>query len=185
MKPPTIAVLLANGFEEIEAVTIIDVLRRADLRVSVASINEEERVTGAHGLTLVTDTVLSKLRPLDFDMVVLPGGMPGSENLASGAEVLGFLRALHARGAFVCAICAAPIALAAAGLLADKRVTCYPGFESRLTDAHYTAERVQTDGRIITGNGPGAALEFSYELVRQLGLTDVAEQLSTGMLASQ
>ena len=182
MRTPTIAVLLANGFEEIEAVAIVDVLRRAGLAVTVASISSEEQVTGSHEMVLLADTVLREIRPIDFDMVVLPGGMPGSETLACDSDVLDFLRELHARGAFVCAICAGPIALAAAGLLAGRKATCYPGFESRLSGAHYTGKRVQVHERIITGNGPGAALEFSYELVRQLGLSDTARQLATSML---
>lgn len=183
METQTISVLLAEGFEEIEAVTIIDVLRRAGLEVLATSISATPLVTGAHGLEIRADTLLNDLSVLEIDMIVMPGGMPGAENLAANQEVLALLRDLAERNAWIGAICAAPIALAAAGLTKGRRLTCYPGFETRLLEGTCTGKRVEVDRRIITGQGPGSALEFSLELVRHLAGSEMADKLQSGMLA--
>ncbi len=184
MEPtPRVAVLLAEGFEEVEAITIIDVLRRAAVDVTLAAAAGSGRtVTGAHRVAVTADAPLADVRASELAMVVLPGGMPGSTNLAGNPAVLELVRAVHAGGGFAAAICAAPIVLQAAGLLQGRRVTCYPGFESQLPGAHCTGSPVQKDGRIITSRGPGTALRFALELVRCLGRTAQAEQLRQGML---
>jgi 4-methyl-5(b-hydroxyethyl)-thiazole monophosphate biosynthesis len=180
---PRVAVLLAEGFEEVEAVAVIDVLRRADLDVTLAAASGPAGiVTGAHRICLTTEVALGELRAHDLAMVVLPGGMPGSANLAANPAVLDLLRSVHAAGGLVAAICAAPIVLQAAGLLHGRRVTCYPSFEAQLTGAVCTGLAVQRDERIITSRGPGTALKFALELVRALGREAQAEQLRLGML---
>ena len=182
-KKPRVAVLLAEGFEEVEAVAIIDVLRRADVDVTIAAAaGPSGVVTGAHLISLTTDVALCDLRPHDLAMVVLPGGMPGSANLAANPAVLDLLRVVHGAGGLVAAICAAPIVLQAAGLLHGRRITCYPSFETQLTGAVCTGQAVQRDDRIITGRGPGTALTFALELARALGREAQAEQLRLGML---
>jgi 4-methyl-5(b-hydroxyethyl)-thiazole monophosphate biosynthesis len=184
MDVTSIAVLLAEGFEEIEALTIVDVLRRADFDVVIAGVGGRGPIAGAHGVGVMADADLAQVRAADLGMVVLPGGMPGSANLAADAGVLETLRAVWEAGGYVAAICAAPIALHAAGLTAGRRITCYPSFETQIRDATYTGARVQRDGRLITGAGPGTALEFALELVEVLGRPDIAEQLRAGMLVA-
>jgi 4-methyl-5(b-hydroxyethyl)-thiazole monophosphate biosynthesis len=179
-----IGVVLATGFEEIEAVSVIDVLRRADLEVHVLGV-DRERVEGAHGLTVQTDRILSE-RDIGgaWDALVLPGGMPGASTLRDHLLVQQLLVCVHQRGAWVAAICAAPIALAKAGLLAGKRATCYPGFETYLAQhlAIIEGSKVVVDDRIITSRGVGTALAFSLELVARLRNENVARDLAGKML---
>lgn len=180
--PATVAVLLAEGFEEIEAVSVIDVLRRAEVPVVTAAVNGTPSVTGAHGITLVADIALDQLRPAELAMVVLPGGLPGSTHLATTPAVGELLRQVDRLGGFIAAICAAPMALHAAGLLQNRQVTCYPGVEARLDGARCTGATVQRDDRLITSRGPGTSLLFALELVRALGHPARADQLRQGLL---
>jgi protein deglycase len=177
----TISVLFATGFEEIEAITIVDVLRRAEFNVLMTGIDGSS-VTGANGITVSMDRSIDGLSIADLDAVVLPGGIPGSEHLAESAAVRELLQAATAADKHVGAICAAPIALGAAELAAGRRVTCYPGFEEQVTGATCTGERVVVDGKLITGKGPGAALEFALALVAEFGQPDTAAALREGML---
>ena len=178
-----ILVPLAEGFEEIEATTIIDVLRRAGLEVITASL-ADTCVKGAHGICICADVTLDDaLAGAAFDAVVLPGGMPGAEHLRDDARLRATLIDVVAGGGTAAAICAAPIALEAAGLLADRRATCYPGFDEQLTSAAECAtERVVTDGPIVTSRGPGTALEFATALVERFVNKETADGLREGML---
>jgi 4-methyl-5(b-hydroxyethyl)-thiazole monophosphate biosynthesis len=186
MKNAAIAVLLAEGFEEIEAVTPIDVLRRLEFPVVVAGVGGRD-ITGAHGLRLMTDIALEDLRAEDLAALVLPGGMPGAVNLRDHPKVIGLVRAVHAAGKPVGAICAAPIVLAAAGLTAGKTVTGYPMalLKEALADANYTGTPVETDGTIITGKGPGAAFAFAVAIAAALGKGAAAEQMLKTMFVSR
>jgi protein deglycase len=162
-----VLVPLAEGFEELEAVTIIDILRRAGVEVVIASLGESP-VTGAHGIRLAADTPLAALVEQDFDMMALPGGMPGAEHLKRDARVAALARRLHAKGRPVAAICAAPMALAAAGLLDGRRATSYPGFLDDAQKTTVTNEAVVVDDGVITSRGPGTALDFALQLVETL-----------------
>ncbi len=177
----SIAVLLAPGFEEIEAVTIIDVLRRADLQVTVAGL-QEGPVTGSHEITIASDTSLDRIRPDAFDMVVLPGGLPGTYHLRDDPRVIGFLREMAGAGKHTCAICAAPVVLKAADLVAGKAVTSHPALREEMQGLDYREDRVVVDGKVVTSRGPGTALEFSLELVRILAGPDKARELAGAML---
>jgi len=183
MSMPRVVVCLAAGFEEIEAVTIIDVLRRGGVAVTTAGIEDGEWVMGAHDIPMRADAGLADLSPADFTMAVLPGGMPGSANLRDSELVRGFVRAVWEQGGHACAICAAPIALQAAGLLKGRRATSYPTFADQLPDAEYCEEAVVRDTRIITSRGPGTAFAFAFRLLEELGLAKAADQLRQGMLA--
>jgi protein deglycase len=178
-------VLLADGFEEIEAVTIVDVLRRADVKVTTASLTTKS-VIGSHGIAIEADRLLDELLsstpPVTFDLLALPGGLPGSKHLRDDARVMDLVRQQAAASRIVAAICAAPIALEAAGVLRGKFATSYPGNE--LASASYREERVVTDGNIITSRGPGTALEFALTLVEQLVSVDRAKQLRAGMIVA-
>jgi 4-methyl-5(b-hydroxyethyl)-thiazole monophosphate biosynthesis len=178
-----VLVPLANGFEEIEAVTIIDVLRRAGLEVVVAGLAPGP-ARGSHDIEVATDTDLDRVQADDFAMVVLPGGMPGSTNLANDERVLRAVRTLHSKGRHVTAICAAPIVLAKAGVIAKVPVTSHPSVRAKLGDADVRdAPRVVKSGRVITSQGPGTAIEFALALVEELAGAAKAQELAQAMLA--
>jgi 4-methyl-5(b-hydroxyethyl)-thiazole monophosphate biosynthesis len=176
-----VCVLLAPGFEEIEAVTIIDVLRRAVIETVVLGV-EGTVVEGSHGITLQADDTLAARGHEAWDMVVLPGGMPGAAHLRDHAAVQALLQKQHAGGGRLAAICAAPIALSAAGVLRDKRATSYPSFADQLVCAAYLDDAVVVDGTVTTSRGPGTALRFSLGLVAQLADADRAATLAKAML---
>ena len=162
-----VLVPLAEGFEELEAVTIVDMLRRAGIEVVVAGLAGNP-VTGSHGIALSADATLDAVSGQEFDLVALPGGMPGAANLRDDPRIAAIVRRVHAGGGRVAAICAAPMVLAAAGVLSGRRATSFPGFLDRATDLTLVDEPVVVDGRIITSRGPGTALDFGLELVAQL-----------------
>lgn len=159
-----IITLLANGFEEIEALTPVDVLRRAGLDVKTCSIGEKA-VMGAHGIAIFADLSPSEINPADVDMLILPGGMPGATNLDASPLTDALIESVLSKGGRLAAICAAPLVLGRRGLLKGKNATCYPGFESELSGANVTGEGVVTDGNITTAKGMGVALDFALELV--------------------
>ncbi|MBI4970504.1 MAG: DJ-1/PfpI family protein [Candidatus Omnitrophica bacterium] len=177
-----ILVCLAEGFEEIEAVTIIDVLRRAEFSVTTAGVSGK-MIAGAHGICVEADIELSKYKDMP-DAIVLPGGMPGSQNLADSPLVADIVKKVHAQKKIVGAICAAPgLVLGKHGILEGKRGTCYPGFEQYFpSSAKFSSDRVVVDGNVITSRGPGSALEFVLELVSQLADKKKSADLREGML---
>lgn len=181
--PATVVVPLLPGFEEIEAVTIIDVLRRAELRVLVAS-TAPGPVRGSHDIEVTADTALAAVAADAVDMIALPGGMPGATNLARDPEVQRLIRELAAAGKYTTAVCAAPIALAAAGVHRGKRVTCFPGFEPQLEGGTVVEDRVVVDGTLVTSRGPGTALEFALALVGVLCGETARAEMARGMLVS-
>ncbi len=164
-----VLVPLAAGFEELEAVTIIDLLRRADIEVVVAGLIEGP-VCGAHGITITPDTTLADVLDGEFDMLALPGGLPGADHLAADAGLRGLLRDMAASGRFTAAICAAPRALAAAGVLQGRRATSFPGALSNevMSEITYEESAVVSDGKVITSRGPGTAIDFALALIGAL-----------------
>lgn len=180
---PRVLLPLATGFEELEAVTIVDVLRRAGLDLKTAGLGGLE-ITGAHGITLRADLSLAAAARERWDLIVLPGGLPGATNLRDDPTLRALLAAQHARGGRLAAICAAPIALAAAGALSGRRATCYPSFEEQLTGAQIAGGAVVVDGPLTTSRGPGTALEFALTLVAQLAGRAKADELRRGLLVA-
>ena len=172
-----VAVMLAQGFEEIEALTVVDVLRRANITCDMVGF--EEQVTGSHAIQVRADCVFDGDLS-DYDMIVLPGGMHGSAHLRDNQALIQELQNFEQEGKKLAAICAAPIALNQAGLLKNKKFTCYDGVLEQILDGQYVKETVVVDGHLITSRGPSTALAFAYELVEQLG--GDAETLRTGML---
>ena len=172
-----VAVILANGFEEIEALTVVDVLRRAN--ISCDMVGFEEQVTGSHDIQVTADRVFDGDLS-DYDLLILPGGMPGSANLRDNQALISEIQAFNQEGKKISAICAAPIALHQAGVLKDKHFTCYDGVQEQIADGIYQKETVVVDGNLTTSRGPSTALAFAYELVDQLG--GDAESLRVGML---
>ena len=169
-----VLILLAQGCEELEAVTVIDILRRAGVDVMTAGLTHGA-VRCSRGTVLVPDALLDDVLLDDvlsqaFDMVVLPGGMPGAENLKNDPRVIALLQRMAAHGQYIAAICAAPMALHAAGLLEGKTATSFPGVLDELAGTHhYTTDAVAIDGKIITSRGPGTAMDFALTLVELLG----------------
>ena len=178
-----VLVPLAEGFEEIEAITIVDVLRRAGVEVVTASL-KPGIVRGAHAIDVAADAELARLDVDSFDMLVLPGGMPGTTNLMEDERVLEAVKRLDSKHKPVAAICAAPMVLARAGVISKVAVTSYPSVRGNLGDAIVRdSPRVITSGRITTSQGPGTALEFALELVAALRSPSVAAELATAMIA--
>ncbi len=175
-----IVVPLAEGFEEIEAVSIIDVLRRANLDVTTAYIDKNP-VKGSHNIEITADTAMDKLEPVDFNCIVLPGGMPGSEHLKNSDTVNTFVKHIYSKGGYVAAICAAPIVLGHAGILYDKKATSFPGNEDQLEGATIVDEPVVVDGTVITGKGPGCAIPFALELVSIFAGEEIRNSLKNAM----
>lgn len=188
MKEGKVVVVLANGFEEIEAITPIDVLRRAGLDVAVAGVGSLD-VTGAHGMVIRCDCEVSSVLACDVCAVVLPGGMPGASNLHDSAVVNELVLSVYGRGGYVCAICASPaVVLAPLGILEGRRAVCYPGMEACAPDAAFEkvgagkGPCVIRDGNVITGAGPGCAFGFAYEIVSALCGCDAVYGLKESMV---
>lgn len=181
-----VLVPLARGFEEIEAVTIVDVLRRAEVEVVLAGLDGAGSIEGAHGLRVEAPVALAAVEQESFDMIVLPGGEPGTTHLAADARLSAMLKRHAAASRPLAAICAAPRVLAAQGFLTDHSATSYPSVESqvRAGGARYSTERVVRDGRVLTSRGPGTALDFALAVVEMLGDSSRAAELRRGMLAS-
>lgn len=176
-----ILIPLAEGFEEIEAVTNIDVLRRAGLDVITAGIGSKN-IEGDHGIKVEADTVISEIDTADLDAVVLPGGMPGAANLRDSNELRNIIKKLNEENKLCAAVCAAPIVLEAAGILDGKKATSYPGFDKDMPSCNYQEDRVVIDGNLITGRGAGVAVEFAMTLVEYLLDKETKEELQKSML---
>jgi len=176
-----VAIVLANGFEEIEAVSLIDILRRAD--IDAVSVGLDKKcVCGTHGVEMIADEILDDIKVSEFDMVVLPGGLPGAENLAKSERLGQVLRDFDANNTKIGAICAAPWALATAGVLKSS-YTCYPGFESQIAYPGYTnSANVVKDQNIMTSKGPATAMEFALQIVRELKGEQVYSKLKSDLL---
>lgn len=174
---------LADGFEEIEALTAVDVLRRAEIPVKTVSISESLQVKGAHGITVKADLLYDNTTLANPKWLILPGGMPGAENLYEFAPLQGLLERHNAEGGKIAAICAAPgVVLGQLGLLKDKKATCYPGFESKMHGAAPQDAPVVVDGNIVTGNGPSNALLWALNIVRETIGEQEAVKVANGML---
>lgn len=174
--------ILAPGFEEIEAITVTDILRRAGMEVVLASLRGST-VESSHGIKLMADARLEELRLKGFDALLLPGGDPGWRHLANSAAVLDAVRAFDADRKLIGAICASPLVLAKAGVLERRTATCYPGLESELPRPRDAD--VVVDGHIVTARGPGAAMEWALTIVELLAGKSAASQLRVALCAKK
>lgn len=179
----TVFVFLAEGFEEIEAVTTIDLLRRAGLAVQTIAVGPSLEVAGAHHLPIIADRHISNAEPETADAFVLPGGMPGMSNLAASTELLEMLQRAYAEGKLLCAICAAPSIFGRLGFLEGRPATCYPGFESELGGYVPTADTVVVTPGIITGRGPGYTTDFALAIATALVGAEASEAVRRGIYA--
>ena len=176
-------ILLADGFEEIEALAPLDFLRRAGISVATVSIGDSV-VLGAHNIPVAADDLLSRVDFSSAEIIVLPGGMPGTKNLDACPQMTEILSAVHRNGGILAAICAAPMVLGKRGYLNGKRATCYPGFEEHLTGAQVCPDGVVVDGRVITAKGMGVAQEFGLALVSLLCGNEKADAIRKAIQAN-
>ena len=176
-------IFLADGVEEVEALTSVDVMRRAGMPVVTVSINEGLEVTGAHGVTVLADSLFGENDYSDAEWLVLPGGMPGATNLAAHEALCDLLQAHDERGGRIGAICASPsVVLAPLGILQGRQAVCYPGMEATVGDVAWGTGPVAVAGNVVTGNGPAAAAAFALTMVAEAVGRDVADQVAGGML---
>ena len=167
---------LAPGFEEIEALAVVDILRRAEVEVTTVGVGGT-LITGSHGITVAADVSDNHLHMTDIEMVVLPGGLPGTTNLGKSSTVRSAVEAAAVKGAWLAAICAAPSIFGHWSLLKGRRATCYPGYDRELSGATYTGEPVTVDGQIVTGKGAGTAVAFALQLVECLVDAETADRI--------
>ena len=177
-------VFFADGFEEVEGLTTVDLLRRAGVEVVMTSVMGKAEVTGANGITVLTDKLFDEIDASDADMLILPGGQPGTSNLSQYKPLTDLLCAWNEKGKKMAAICAAPTVFGGLGILDGKRATCYPGCEEGLGNAQAVTDRVVTDGNITTSRGVGTAISFALELVSILVDQGTADELSQGIVYS-
>eukprot|EP00011_Vannellida_sp_DIVA3-517-6-12_P009744 CAMPEP_0114622116 /NCGR_PEP_ID=MMETSP0168-20121206/9576_1 /TAXON_ID=95228 ORGANISM="Vannella sp., Strain DIVA3 517/6/12" /NCGR_SAMPLE_ID=MMETSP0168 /ASSEMBLY_ACC=CAM_ASM_000044 /LENGTH=188 /DNA_ID=CAMNT_0001833331 /DNA_START=8 /DNA_END=574 /DNA_ORIENTATION=+ len=183
MPGKTALVPIAAGSEEIEAITVVDSLRRADVAVTVAAVGGSKLVTCARGTRVEADALIEDVADQSFDLVYLPGGLPGASNLRADATVERVVRAQNDAGQLLSAICAAPaVVLHDLGIIGERAATAYPGFSDKLANQAHVAERVVVDGHIVTSRAPGTAMELAYTLISLLVSKDKADEVGKSML---
>ena len=173
--------MLADGFEEIEALAFVDILRRAQIDVQTVSAYGTDTVKGSHGIAVVPDIKIDDIKSIS-DGIVLPGGLPGTYNLRDNEKVVELLKKFNINGKYVAAICAAPSVLGGLGFLKEKHATCYPSFEETLTEAVISEDRVVVDGNVITSRGAGTAHDFAFKFVELIKGKNVADDIRSSML---
>jgi 4-methyl-5(b-hydroxyethyl)-thiazole monophosphate biosynthesis len=177
----TVLVLFAEGSEELEAITIVNILRRGHVQVTLAGL-QPGVLRGSRGTAIQPDCTLDDALSAQYDMIVLPGGQPGTRNLRGDARVIQLVQDMAQHGKFVTAICAAPAVLAAAGLLDGKRATCYPTCLDEFANVKLKTSAIEQDGHIITSRGPGTAMDFALTLLEQLHGAAVRAEVETGLV---
>ncbi|MDR1742808.1 MAG: DJ-1/PfpI family protein [Dysgonamonadaceae bacterium] len=175
---------LATGFEETEALGTLDILRRAGIPTETVSVTGKKEVAGAHNITVLSDKLFEDVDFSEIDVLVLPGGMPGTKNLNAHEGLKNQLKAFAQKGKQVAAICAAPIVLGGLQLLKNKKATTYPGCEPELIGAKITGESVVVDGNIITGKGPGVVFDFALQLVEEIAGKHTRDKVAKDLLLS-
>ena len=179
-----VALFIENGSEELEFIAPLDIMRRANLEVDLISANNEDFITSSHNIKILADKKIEEVNNiLDYDAIVIPGGMPGSTLLRDNKKIIEFDQTMYNSGKLVAAICAAPIVLSAAGITDDKEVTSYPGFDKEINYKNYNSEKaVVIDKNVITAQGPAVAILFGYEIVNYLLQDNTAEDVKKAML---
>ena len=177
-----IAVFFGTGYEEIEALTVVDLCRRAGIDTRMVSVTDCLQVTGSHNITVTMDQMYDEVVFEELDMIVLPGGMPGTLNLEAHEGLMEQVDAFHKAGRFIAAICAAPSIFGHRGILQGKRACSYPGFEKDLDGANVVFDSVARDGHVITSRGMGCAIDFSLEIIAALCGNDVAKEKAEAII---
>ena len=179
-----VALFIENGSEELEFIAPLDIMRRTNLEVDLISANNEDFITSSHNVKIIADKKINEVNNiLDYDAIVIPGGMPGSTLLRDNKKIIEFYQTMYNSGKLVAAICAAPIVLSAAGITDDKEVTSYPGFDKEINYKNYNSDKaVVIDKNVITAQGPAVAILFGYEIVNYLLQDNTAEDVKQAML---
>ena len=179
-----VALFIENGSEELEFIAPLDIMRRANLEVDLISANNEDFITSSHNVKIIADKKINEVNNiLDYDAIVIPGGMPGSTLLRDNKKIIEFYQKMYNSRKLVAAICAAPIVLSAAGITDDKEVTSYPGFDKEINYKNYNSDKaVVIDKNVITAQGPAVAILFGYEIVNYLLQDNTAEDVKQAML---
>ena len=176
-----VALFLADGFEEIEALVVVDILRRANIEIETVSISNETKVTGSHKIPVIADKTIGEIDKNKYECFILPGGLPGTTNLGNSKTVTEVLLWANNQKKYIAAICAAPSVLGKLNILNGKNATCYPGYETELLGANRTNEKVVTDSNVVTSKGAGTAHDFAFELVKILKDEKTAEDIKNAM----
>ncbi|WP_419250276.1 DJ-1 family glyoxalase III [Borreliella afzelii] len=178
-----VGIILANGFEDIEAIVPIDILRRGNVNIQVISINDNNVVTSSKGVSFLTDDIISNCNENRFDLIILPGGMPGATNLFNSKELDLILKDMNAKGKFIAAICASPVVVfAAKGLLGFNKFTCYPGMEENVVDGEFVDKNVVRSNNFITSKGVGTSFEFAFTLLEIVKGKQIMENVKKATL---
>ena len=177
-----VAVFFGTGYEEIEALTVVDILRRADVETTMVSVTEERSVTGSHSVSVAMDALLLEVDFNSLDVIVLPGGMPGTKNLEACEALMKQVDAFMAQGKIVAAICAAPSILGHRGYLKGRKACSFPNFESHLEGAEVMDQPAVIDGNIVTGRGMGAAVPFALAILEMLQGKEAAEKMAENIM---
>ncbi len=172
------AIFLADGFEEIEALTVVDLLRRAGIEITTASITGRKNVTGSHNITVEADALIGDIDFDSTDMIILPGGLPGTTNLAECKELTDRIMEFDSKDKMLCAICAAPTVFGQLGILKGKKACCYPGREVDLTGADAQTSSVTKDGHFITSRGMGTAIDFGLAIIEHYQGKEAADEMA-------
>lgn len=180
---PIVNIFFATGFEEVEALTVVDLLRRSKIETRMISVTGELKVTGAHGITVEMDGLIEEISG-DVDMIILPGGMPGTLNLKANDLLSLMITNQNKQNKYLAAICAAPMVFGGLGLLEGKNATSYPGFEKDLIGANVSDDKVVVDGNIITSRGVGTAIDFSLKIIELLQDKESANTIKEAILAT-
>ena len=177
-----IGIFMADGCEEIEGLTVVDIARRGGLDIETIAITDKTEVTSSHKVTFMTDTTKAQADFDSYDAIVLPGGMPGTINLGADATVVDTIKKFAAEGKLVAAICAAPSVLGENHILEGKKATCHPGFEDNLLGATWIEQPVAVDGNVITSRGMGTAIAFALEIVRYFKDDEAVDHIRQGLV---
>ena len=177
-----VLVFVADGTEEVEVITVIDYLRRADITVDFISVMETGKIKGAHDIYLGADKTVKELNKRHYDAIYVPGGMPGAENIKNSEEAISLIKENFEKGNIISALCAAPIVLEEAGVLEGKNFSCYPGFEEKIKSGNFTDENVVVDGNVITGKGPAIAASLAFKLIEELVGKEKSDEVREGTL---
>lgn len=179
------AIFLAEGFEEIEALTVVDICRRCGIAIDMVSITENAQVNSSHSVVVEADKVFSQAEFDAYDMLILPGGMPGTKNLEAHTELMKQIDAFYEHGKYIAAICAAPSIFGHKGILKDRNACCYPGFESHLEGALVTGGPVEISDHVITSRGMGTAIDFGLAIAGILSTQEKAEEIAQAIVYKQ
>ncbi|OOO63655.1 DJ-1 family glyoxalase III [Clostridium tepidum] len=176
-----VLVFIAEGFEEIEALTVVDILKRADIQCDMCSITSNKEVIGAHNISVKADKILEDIKATEYSALVIPGGMPGATNLRDNNKVINLVKEFNKDKKLIAAICAGPIVLSKANIIKGKEVTSYPGFENDLKEGIYKKDLIVQDENIITSRGPSLAINFAFKILENLK-KDSVEKIKEDML---